>query len=298
MDYSHPAVITRAGRLRRLHQGPDVLVMPDVWDAGSAALIARLGGVRALGTTSTGVAAAHGLPEGEWLTLDQLLTVVGEITRAVDLPVTVDLESGYGRTAADVTDSVASLIELGAAGIDIHDSVPTDPTRLIAVQAHEERIAATRAAGEELGVPIMITACTEVYRRGIGRPRDRFAETLRRLRRYRQAGADCVAVPGFPEWDGPWAPDDRRWAVDRVEALVDELGDVPLSLSFGSTLPSPAQLHALRVRRLSAGSALYRVGMAAVLEAAEHLLSADADLPPAWLDDERLAQLLPDPERA
>lgn len=300
MDFSGPDVVTRAQTLRRLHSGPDVLLMPDVWDAGSAALVGRLAGVRALGTTSTGIAAAHGLPDGEWLTLDQLLTVVGHITRAVDLPVTVDLESGYGRTTADVIDSVASLIELGAAGIDIEDGLPTDPARLISAEAHAERIAATRAAGNELGVPIVINARTDIYRRRVGAPADRFAEAVWRLRRYRQAGADCVGVPGYPE-QPERSGEDRAWARDRVHALVAALDDVPLNLVSGPSVPPLGELRALHVRRVSVGSALYRLGMAAVLEATDDLLATgdhDAIAGAARLSDQRLAELLPDPERS
>lgn len=286
-------IVDRAQHLRRLHRGPDVLVLPDVWDAGSAALVGQLPGVRALGTTSTGMAAAQGLPDGEWLTLDQLLTVVGQITRAVPLPVCVDLESGYGRTSADVTDSVASLIELGAVGIDIADRVPTDSKRLIAPDEHAERIAATRAAGDELGVPIVINARTDVFQRGVGTPGDRLDGAITRLRRYRQAGADSVAVPGFPD-------SDSDLAVDQIRHLVAALDDVPVGLLSDPALPSLAELRELRVRRLSVGSALYRLGMAAVLDAAGDLLATGDHrvlAGAAALTDAGLAELLPDPER-
>jgi 2-methylisocitrate lyase-like PEP mutase family enzyme len=292
---SGPAVAARARLLRQLHDGPEVLILPNVWDAGSAALIGQLPGVKALATTSAGMAAALGRPDGEWLTLDELLAVVGQITRTVDLPVTVDLESGYGRRIADVTDSVTSLMELGAAGVNVEDGLPTDPRRLAPAEVHAERVAAIRAAGQAAGIPIVINARTDVYLREIGAPGDRFAEAVRRLRRYREAGADCLFLPGFPV-----PGTDREQAKNLIGALVEALDGVAVNLLTGPALPAIAELRVLGVRRVSVGSALYRLGMATVLDAAGALLArgdldglsgADA------LSYGRLAELLSDAPR-
>jgi 2-methylisocitrate lyase-like PEP mutase family enzyme len=279
----------RARLLRELHDGPDVLVLPNAWDAGSAVLLAGLPGVRAIGTTSAGLAAAQGLPDGERLPLDQLLAVVGQLTRSVDVPVTVDLESGYGRTAEDVVDSVISLIELGAAGVNVEDGLPAGPG-LAPVAAHAERVAAARAAGAETGVPLVVNARTDVFWRSTGEPGDRFDEAVRRLLAYRDAGADCLFLPGFPAADTP--PEQLR---TRIRELTAALDGAPVNVLAAPHLPPAAELRTLGVRRLSVGSALYRLAMSAALTAGTALLDTGdpavlapaADLPYA-----RLAELL------
>jgi 2-methylisocitrate lyase-like PEP mutase family enzyme len=258
---------TRAQLFHELHRQPEVLVLPNVWDVGSAVLLAQVPGVRALATTSAGMAAALGIRDGERLSLDQMLVMVTLITRAVRLPISVDLEAGYGCTAWDVADSVASMIEVGAVGVNLEDGVPTDQTRLLTPQSHAKRIAAARAAAEQMGVPIVINARTDVYWRRIGPPERRFADTVRRLRLYAAAGADCVFVPGVP---GPGVDPVRGRTL--IGKLVRELDGTPMNLLSDSALPPIADLQALGVRRLSVGSALYRLGMATVREAVGKLL--------------------------
>jgi len=258
-----------ARRFRELHQSSDVLVLANAWDAGSAALLAALPGVRALATTSAGVAAAHGVPDGERLALDHTLALVTRICRTVDVPVSVDLEAGYGNSAEDVADSVASVIEAGAAGVNLEDGDPAREDRLLPPSAHAERIVAARSAARQLDTPIVVNARTDVYWRGIGAPNERFAEAARRLRLYADAGADCVFAPGFPgNAAGP------EWQRRMIGELVAHLNGVPLNLLAGSTDLSVDELRALGVRRLSVGSALYRLGMAAVREAMGELLTS------------------------
>lgn len=268
-----------ARRFRELHQGSDVLVLANAWDAGSAALLAALPGVRALATTSAGVAAAHGVPDGERLALDHTLALVARICRTVDVPVSVDLEAGYGNNPEDVADSVASVIEAGAAGVNLEDGDPAHDDRLLAPSAHAERISAARSAARQLDTPIVVNARTDVYWRGIGAPGKRFDETARRLRQYVEAGADCVFVPGFPGAAAPaGAGADSAPDLDRQRRLIGELvahlDGVPLNLLAGTTDLPVDELRALGVRRLSVGSALYRLGMAAVREAMGELLTS------------------------
>jgi 2-methylisocitrate lyase-like PEP mutase family enzyme len=257
-----------AERFAGLHAGPDVLVLPNAWDAGSAALLARVPGVRALATTSAGMAAAHGLPDGELLGLDHLLAALTQLIRAVALPVTVDLESGYGNTPDEVADSVASVIDAGAVGVNLEDGRPGRPDQLLPAEDHAGRIAAARSAAGQFGVPIVVNARTDVYWRGIGRPECRLAHAVYRSRIYVEAGADCVFVPGFP---GPDVPDQQ--ARDLIAELVGTLAGTPLNLLANSSLPSVEVLAELGVRRLSVGSALYRLAMAAVRGAAVDLLA-------------------------
>ncbi|HEX9338106.1 MAG TPA: isocitrate lyase/phosphoenolpyruvate mutase family protein [Pseudonocardiaceae bacterium] len=257
-----------ARRFAGLHAGPGVLVLPNAWDAGSAALLARVPGVRALATTSAGMAAAHGLPDGELLGLDHLLAALTQLIRAVALPVTVDLETGYGNTPDEVADSVASVIDAGAVGVNLEDGLPGRPDQLLPAEEHAGRIAAARSAAGQVGVPIVVNARTDVYWRAIGRPECRLAHAVYRSRIYAEAGADCVFVPGFP---GPDVPD--RQARDLIAELVGELAGTPLNLLANTSLPPVDVLAELGVRRLSVGSALYRLAMAAVRGAAVDLFA-------------------------
>lgn len=257
----------KARAFRELHHRPTMLVLPNVWDIGSAVLLARVPGVRALATTSAGMAATHGIRDGERLGFDHILAAVAQITREVALPVSVDLEAGYGRTAREVADSVISIIEAGAVGVNLEEGLSAGQRRLCAPAEHAERIAAVRAAAEHMGVPIVINAGSDVYWRQAGPPERRFAETVRRLRAYAAAGADCVFVPGFPE-----AGTDTARGRALIGALVRELDGIPLNLLADGALPPVAQLQDLGVRRLTVGSALYRLGMASVCAALGELL--------------------------
>jgi 2-methylisocitrate lyase-like PEP mutase family enzyme len=271
-----------ASRFAGMHAGPGVLVLPNAWDAGSAALLARVPMVRALGTTSVGMAAGYGLPDGELLSLDQLLAAITQLIRAVALPVTVDLEAGYGSTSDEVADSVDSVIDAGAVGVSLEDGLPGQPSQLRSEEEHAARIAA-----DQSGVPIVVNARTDVYWRRIGRPDCRLAHAVYRLRGYAEAGTDCVFVPGFP---GPDVPDQQ--ACDLIAELVGELAGTPLNLLADSSLPPVDVLAELGVCRLSMGSRLYRLGMAAVRAAAAELLTTGQSAALAAAENLSHAELL------
>jgi 2-methylisocitrate lyase-like PEP mutase family enzyme len=280
------AQVRRARAFAAMHAGPGVLVLPNAWDAGSATLLAAVPGVDALATTSAGVAAAHGIADGELLALDHVLASLALITRSVSLPVSVDLEAGYGNKPAEVADSVASVIDAGAVGVNIEDGAPGVPTELLPDEAHAMRIAAARSAADHLGVPIVVNARTDVYWRGIGPPEKRFAHTVYRLRSYVEAGADCVFVPGFPGADVSVAE-----ARERIAALVGELDGTPLNLLASQSLPPVGELAELGVRRLSVGSALYRLAMAAMRDATAELLRTGSLAALAGADNLRYEEL-------
>jgi 2-methylisocitrate lyase-like PEP mutase family enzyme len=200
-----------------------------------------------------------------------MVALVAQITRATTLPISVDLETGYGRTAPDVADSVTAIVEAGAVGVNLEDGAPDDPAALLAAEEVAERIAAAVEAAQRLHVPIVVNGRTDMYWRQSGPPEDRFAETVRRLRLYADAGAHCVFAPGFP---GPAGSAGITAESQRavIRELVHELGDTPLNLLTDPTLPPVAELRTLGVRRLSTGSALYRLGLSAVRDAVTGLL--------------------------
>ena len=146
---------TQADTFRRLHAGPDLLILPNAWDAGSARIIETLG-ARAVATTSAGVCWSHGYADGHHLPVDFLITTVREITRVISIPLTCDFEGGYADDPATVGENVARIIDAGAVGINIEDGRAA-PDLLAA------KIAAVRKAADRAGVPLFINARTDVY---------------------------------------------------------------------------------------------------------------------------------------
>jgi 2-methylisocitrate lyase-like PEP mutase family enzyme len=187
----------KAGKLRALHAA-GVLVLPNAWDAGSAAVIA-LAGAQAIATTSGGITWSLGCSDGQRLTRAQMIKRVREILAAVTIPVTADIEGGYGPGPEDVAMTVEALIAAGAVGVNIEDShAPGGPLFDPAEQA--DRIQAARAASASAGLPeLFINVRTDVFLYGIGVPEARLDNVLARSFAYAQAGADGLFVPGLTD---------------------------------------------------------------------------------------------------
>lgn len=246
---------SKVAEFRRLHGEPP-LVLPNAWDAGSARLM-ELAGAKAIATTSAGISWSHGLHDGQKLSRDEMLSVIARILRRVEVPVTADIEGGYGAGAPqDVAATVRAVAALGVAGINLEDSPGRDGQKLLDPGTQAERIAAAREAGGEL----VINARTDVYLFEVGEPATRFAEVCRRAAVYRAAGADCVFVPGLI---------DR----DIIAALVKEIG-CPLNIMAMPGAPSVAELTALRVARVSVGPLIIQAAFAATRRATRELLGA------------------------
>ena len=182
-----------AALFRDLHGPGRLLLLPNAWDAGSARLLAEFG-ASAVATSSAALAWAHGYPDGESLPRDTLVAAVAEITRAVDLPVTVDTERGFGANPAEVGETIARLIGVGAVGINIEDGA-APPAELAA------RITAVRARAEREGVNLFINARTDLWLKPIVEPERRVAEAIGRAGLYRDAGADAFFVPRLSDLD-------------------------------------------------------------------------------------------------
>ncbi len=186
----------KAETFRSLHGRARPLVLFNIWDAGSAKAVAATG-ARAIATGSWSVAAANGFPDGEKLPLDLAIDNLARITAATDLPVTIDLESGYGETANEVAHCVERAVNAGAVGCNLEDSFPRDGS-LRDVHDQGERIAAARKAAAGANVPLFINARTDVF---FGKPAEAHdgamvQAALDRARAYAQAGADGLFVPG------------------------------------------------------------------------------------------------------
>ncbi|WP_424213660.1 isocitrate lyase/PEP mutase family protein [Streptomyces sp. BI20] len=239
-------------RFRGLHEGPGVFVVANPWDAGSARMLAGLG-YAALATTGAGLAYASGRPDGA-VTRAEVLENARVIAGAVDVPVTVDLESGFGVDPAGVAETVRAVAGAGAVGASVEDSTgdPADPVRPLGEAV--ARVAAAVEAARGLGFPFTVTARAENF--FVGRPD--LPDTLRRLRAYAEVGADVVFAPGLPD----------EAAVRAVCAATDRPVNVLASPAF-----TVAGLGALGVRRVSLGSGLARVAHSALLAAAGEVLA-------------------------
>ncbi|MFE2312545.1 isocitrate lyase/phosphoenolpyruvate mutase family protein [Streptomyces sp. NPDC059441] len=247
---------------RALHTPGRPLVLPNAWDTASALLVEEAG-VAAVATTSAGVAWDLGTADGDRLDRDRALGAVARIAAAVRVPVSADIESGYAKDAAGVGDTIRAVLAAGAVGVNLEDALydgegddvgGRGPLRPVAEQA--ERIAAARAAADAAGVPLFINARIDTVLRGAGG----VEETLERAAAYLAAGADGIFVPGAVD------PETVKSLVAGVEG--------PLNVLVGPGAPSVAELAALGVARISAGSSIAQAAHAVVRRAARELLSA------------------------
>lgn len=231
-----------AGRLDTLHMPGDPLVLVNVWDPISARAVASAAGVKAIATASYAVSESFGVPDGEGLDLETALAVARRVVSAVDLPVTVDFERGYAEDAAGVAANVGRLIETGAVGLNLEDSLPGDAMRPIDEAA--ARVAAARSAGDAAGVPIVLNARVDALSRG-----EDMAHALERANAYLGAGASVVFMLGLANEHLV------RQAVDGVRGRVATMagvGSVPLAtlarlgvarVSFGPNAQALAMAH-------------------------------------------------------
>lgn len=248
--------IQRGLRFRQLHTNDAIFLMPNAWDAGSALMLASLG-FPALATTSAGVSFSLGFPDQEAaVSRDTMIERVGSIAAAVRLPVSADLQSGYGTTPDEVGKTIGSAILAGVVGANIEDYSGNPAQPLFAIKNASTRVRAARSAADAAGIPFVLTARTDAYLAGVEKP---FAEAVERCNAYREAGADCLFVPG--------ASDPKT-----IEALVREIkGPISVVMGLtGSPLTVP-QLGSLGVRRVTIGGSLARATYGLIRKAAAEM---------------------------
>lgn len=244
----------KASALRALHTPGRPLVLPNVWDAASARAV-EAAGFPVIATGSAAIAPVLGYDDGEETPVEEMLAAVARISRSVGLPVTADMERGYGLEPAEL---VERLVAAGASGCNLEDS---DPRTEVMVDADEQAafLGAVRAAATGAGVDLVINARVDTYLHGTGSAEERLAEAVRRGRRYLEAGADCV-YPILAAEAGA------------VRALVEEMGG-PINILFRPGTPSLGELADLGVARVSFGHGLHE----AVRAYAARMLSAIRD---------------------
>lgn len=234
----------------------DFLILPNAWDAGSARVVQEAG-AKAIATSSAAVAWAHGYADGHGLPISILVNAVKEIARVVRVPITVDAEGGYSDDPAEVEKNIATLIDAGGVGINLEDG--KQPHEL-----HLKKIEAARNAGERAGVKLFINARTDVYLKQLVPAEQAQAETLKRAKAIKDAGASGLFVPGV-------------FAADEIRAIAAGCG-LPLNVMARPGAPKASELKALGAKRVSAATSIYNAAMAAVTEAArEFLTEGDSD---------------------
>ncbi len=249
----------KALTFRQLHRGPKILLLPNVWDVASARIVEEAG-YPALATTCAGVAFSLGYPDGQKISREEMLARVARISRAVKVPVTADVEAGYGPRPEDAAATAAGVIEAGAVGINLEDGTG-DPARpLTDLSLQLEKIRATREAAMKAGVLLVVNARTDVYLDQVGAPEKRYEMALQRGIAYRDAGADCVFVPGVRD-------------ADTIAQFVKDL-KCPVNILAGYGSPPVAQLEELGVARVSLGSGPMRATLGLLRRMAEELKTA------------------------
>ena len=234
-----------AAELRRLHTAPELLQVVNVWDVVSATAVAALPQTRAIATASHSIAATFGYPDGEQIPVELMLDMCGRIARAVDVPVSADLEAGYG-------DTVRRAIGEGIAGANLEDQLKPLADSVAAVTA-------AVAAAEAEGVPFALNARTDAFLRGRERPLEvNVADAIERGRAYLDAGAPSVFVPGI-------------FGEEVVAELVAGIGERKVTLIGLPGVPAPARLQELGVARVSYGPTTQRVALGALQDLAASL---------------------------
>lgn len=244
----------RIVEFRRLHAS-GCFVMPNPWDVGSARALAQLG-FKALATTSAGCAWALGCADNH-ISLDQALAHLRAITAAVEVPVNADFEGGFAVEPAGVAANVKLAVATGIAGISIEDSTGDAAHPLHDFELAVERVRAARRAIDESGTGVVLTGRSEGF--VCGRPD--IDETIRRLRAYAEAGADCLYAP-------------RISSTEHIAAIVAAVSPRPVNLLINAPFTTVAAAAALGVRRISVGGTLARTAWAGFLEAAREIAEA------------------------
>ncbi|MGA7623684.1 MAG: isocitrate lyase/phosphoenolpyruvate mutase family protein [Candidatus Acidiferrales bacterium] len=248
----------KAEQFRRMHHGPEILVLPNAWDCASARIFEQAG-FPAIATTSAGIAFSFGYPDGEKIPRNLMLATVRRIVDCVRIPVTADLEGGYD----NIEKTASALIESGAIGLNLEDLLHSEPPVLEDITKQAEKIRMVRRIGEASGIHLVINARTDAYLAQIGEPASRFDHACRRLRAYIDAGADCVFLPGLTD--------------EATIGRVLETLKFPLNILAVPGAPTISRLQVLGVARVSVGSGLMRSAMGFTRRVALRL-KQDSDL--------------------
>jgi 2-methylisocitrate lyase-like PEP mutase family enzyme len=228
-----------ARQFLQLHRGPKILVLPNAWDVSSARIFEEAG-FPAIGTTSAGVAFSLGYPDGQKIPRGEMLAAVRRIAEAVEVPVTADVEAGFGSTPEEVANTARAVIAAGAVGMNLEDGVEGKPDSLADVSRQNEIIRAVIEAAAGVGFPFVLNARTDIFLYGIGPAETRLERATDRLNSYHAAGAPSLFAPGVKD----------------TETIAQLARGVAGPLNILATVGTPpiAELQELGVARVSVGS--------------------------------------------
>lgn len=247
----------KALQLHQAHQQKP-LVLPNVWNAASAKIIENTG-VKVIATTSAGIAWSCGFPDGQLIGRVRMLQALREIVNVTDLPVTADIESGYGTgSTEDIRQTIAAILEAGIVGINLEDTSGHDGHLLLDPATQAQRIQTARETAQTAEIDLFINARIDTYLTGSGEPETRLSETIDRAKTYLEAGADGIFVPGVAD-------------SETIEALVNAF-DAPLNIMAGPGALSISALKDLGVTRISMGPSIPLAVLSLIQQATHEIL--------------------------
>jgi 2-methylisocitrate lyase-like PEP mutase family enzyme len=250
---------TKAVAFRSMHAGPRILLLPNAWDVISARMFEEAG-FGAIATTSAGIAFTLGYPDGQKISRTEMLQVVARIAGAVKVPVTADAEAGYGNRPEDAAQTAREVIAAGAVGMNLEDGTENQDHSLVDLALQLEKIRAVQEVAKQAGVPIVLNARTDAYLLQVGAPEARYDLALQRLSAFRDAGAECLFLPGVRD-------------AETITRMVADL-KFPINILAGPGSPSVPELEKMGVARVSLGSAPIRATLGLVRRMAEELKTA------------------------
>ncbi len=248
-----------AETFRQAHRPPPLLLLPNAWDAMSARQF-EAAGFGAVATTSGGVAWSLGFPDGESAPWPEVVAATERIVRAVRVPVTADIEAGYGETPDQVGKRITEILQTGVVGFNIEDGTTSPDQPVRSIEDASARIRAARGAAVTAGVPVVINARVDLYIKNVGDPASRFAETVKRGKAYLAAGADCIYPFGLAD-------------MEIIERLVKALDNTPINIVARPDTPMAA-LERIGVARISIASGATLAVMSMIKKIGEELYAS------------------------
>jgi len=234
-----PTQAQLARQFLELHHSPKMLLLPNAWDVPSARIFEEAG-FPAIATTSAGVANSLGYADGQKISRQEMLAVVHRIAEAVEVPVTADVEAGYGTSPEEVAETAREVIAAGTVGMNLEDGDEARPDFLTDLKRQQEIIRAVLETSQRAGVPVVLNARTDIFLYSMGPAETRLARAVERLKAYRAAGAQCLFAPGVKD-------------KETIAQLVRGVGG-PLNILATVGTPPVAELQTLGVARVSLGS--------------------------------------------
>ncbi|MBG9451350.1 dihydrouridine synthase [Cytobacillus firmus] len=248
----------KANTFHRLHQQSSTFVLPNAWDVISAKMFEECG-FKAIGTTSAGIAASLGYLDGQSIPLNKMVETIENIAKSVNVPVSADIEAGYGVTVEEILETVKAVAAAGAIGINLEDGTG-DPNRpIFDISSHVEKIAAIKELSESSNMRLFINARTDLFWLNAGDSSTRLREAVMRAKAFQDAGADCIFIPGLT---------DRK----DIKKIREEV-PCPINLLIDPEMPSISELSEIGIERLSCGSVPFRATLTYLRTISEEIVN-------------------------